>query len=197
VSRPLESNDNPPVTLEEVYGRACTTSDLGLPIGDGAGAQGILAAAAWSEVHLGSALRRLRTQWDRERPVKRIPRPVEVLRAAGLSRDEAREVHRRERITFNAEYAIQRQAVQLRVREFRQVLDHLTMQAATWGIERPDVRALDALGAWLDDPRSPADSTDAARLLTYINDCLNRARQSLRLSMRGRTNHCPDRSQKA
>jgi hypothetical protein len=151
-SRPVDPKDPPP-SLEEQYSVACVTSNLGLPHGPGAGAQGILAAAAWSEVHLGSALRRLRTQWDREKPTRKIPRPPEVLKAAGLTRDQARELHRRERITFNVAYQVEKRATQLRIHEFRQVFDHLTLKAAAWGVERPDVLALDVLGAWLDDPR--------------------------------------------
>jgi hypothetical protein len=195
-SRPVDPKDPPP-SLEEQYSVACVTSNLGLPHGPGAGAQGILAAAAWSEVHLGSALRRLRTQWDREKPTRKIPRPPEVLKAAGLTRDQARELHRRERITFNVAYQVEKRATQLRIHEFRQVFDHLTLKAAAWGVERPDVLALDVLGAWLDDPRPAVGTVEAARMLQHLNDCLNRARQSLRLSMAGRTNHCPDRCAKA
>lgn len=189
-------NRDPRPNAEEQYQCATTTSDLGLPIGEGAGAQGILAAAAWSEVHMGSALRRLRAQWDREKPVRKLPRPVEVLRAAGLSRDQARELHGRERATFNTAYTYEKQAIRLRIHEFRQVLDHLTVHAAAWGVDRPDVLALDVLGQWLDDPKAPHGTADAARLRTYLDDCLNRAKQALRLSLRGRTNHCPDRSSK-
>lgn len=195
--KPAERNDDPPRSLEEIYARATMTDNLGLPIGPGAGAQGILAAAAWSEVHMGSALRRLRAQWDREKPVRKIPRPVEVLRAAGLSREQARVLHGRERAAFSTAYQLEKQAIRLRIHEFRQVLDHLTVHAAAWGLDRPDVLALDVLGQWLDDPNAPHGSADASRLRCYLDDCLNRARQSLRLSLRGRTNHCPDRGSTA
>lgn len=189
MKRAEHPDDDPPRSIEEIYGRATMTDNLGLPLGPGTGAQGILAAAAWSEVHVGSALRRLRTQYDRDRPVRKIPRPVEVLRAAGLSRDQARELHHRERATFATAYQIERQGLRLRIKEFRQVLEHLTVHAAKWGLERPEVLALDVLGQWLDDPKASQSNAEAARLRCYLDDCLNRARQSLRLGMRGRTNH--------
>lgn len=192
MTRSAVDPNNPPRTAEELYACATVTSDLGLPHGDGAGAQGILAAAAWTEVHLGSALRRLRSQWDSIRPRKKVARPYEVLRAAGMSRDQARSLHFRERVQIGLTYAAEKKAARQRLREYEAVLDQLTMHAVRLSIEDADTRARTVLDRWLDDPKAQAHmGPEECALWAYLNDCLNSAQASLKLGMRGRTSHHP------
>jgi hypothetical protein len=184
---------DPPPSLEEQYECATSTMDLGLPRGDSGGAQGILAAAAWTEVHLGSALRRLRAQWESARPKKKIPRSVEVLRAAGFTREQARRQHNREKVTFALAFYEEKKALRQRIPEYQQVLDQLTVQAARLGLESADSKATAVLNRWLDDPQARAEfGSDGEALLKHLADCLSRARAQLRLGMRGRTNHHPE-----
>lgn len=184
---------DPPRTAEELYACAASTSDLGLPHGDGAGAQGILAAAAWTEVHLGSALRRLRTQWENARPHKKAPRPMELLRSAGMTREQARRLHNREKVTFALAYYTEKKALRLAIPEYQQALDQLVVQAAKLGIEDGDAKARAVLDRWLDDPKAQADEDGSAALLEYLRVCLNNAKRGLQEGMRGRTNHHPSR----
>lgn len=184
---------DPPRTAEELYACAASTSDLGLPHGDGAGAQGILAAAAWTEVHLGSALRRLRTAWENGRPVKKAPRPYELLKAGGMDRAQARRQYNRERVQCSLTYAREKKALKLRIPEYPHVLENLMVHAVHVGIEEADTKALAVLDRWLENPdRAPGDQEEA-QLLAYLNDCLNRAKAALRLGMRGQTKNEQER----
>jgi hypothetical protein len=180
---------HPPPSLEEQYEVATVTSDLGLPHGAGAGAQGILAAAAWTEVHMGSALRRMRAQWDSIRPVKKAARPYELLRGAGWSREAARALHNRERVQNGLTYIGEKKAARRRLREYDEVLQQLALHAVKLGIEEPDTHAQAVLDRWLDDPNAAPDSMGERQLWVYLGDCLNRARAGLKLGMRGITNH--------
>lgn len=186
--RPIDPNDPPP-SLEEQYALATVTSDLGLPRGDAAGSQGILAAAAWTEVHLGSALRRLRSAWDSAQPRRRLPRPVSVLRAAGMTREQAKRQHNRERMSFALTYHRERMALRQRIPEYLQVLDALMAEAVRLEIERPDTIALAVLNRWLEDAEAGLGDAIEAPLMVYLRDCLARARAALRQGMRGHTKH--------
>lgn len=193
-SRPVDPQDPPP-SLEEQYARACVTSDLGLPHGPGAGAQGILAAAAWSEVHLGSALRRLRTQWENGRPRKKIPRPLHLLKAGGMNREQAKRQHNRERVTFAMTYHREKLALKARIPEYPHVLDALMAEAVRLGMEEADTKALAVLDRWLEDPeRGPADMAEG-QLLAYLRNCLSRAKAALQQGMRGHTKHEAEREE--
>lgn len=184
--------DPNPVTLEERYAAASSTSDLGLPHGDGAGAQGILAAAAWTEVHLGSALRRLRDQWEREKPVRRQPRTREQLIAAGIPAKVARAEHRRQEQNLAVAYARQLLAVMRHLREWPAAHEALTLYASGLGLEDADSLAFTVLRRWLRDPRNPLTAPNERRLWAYLDECLNAARFGLRQGMRGRTNNHPE-----
>lgn len=190
MTRAVDPKD-PPRTAEELYSCATVTSDLGLPHGDGAGAQGILAAAAWTEVHLGSVLRRLRAAWDACRPHRRHPRPVSVLRAAGMTRDQAKRLHNRERVTFALTYHRERMALRHRIPEYLQALDALMAEAVRIGCDRPDTVAVSVLDRWLEGTEPGLGDVSEARLMVYLQDCLARARSALRLGMRGQTTHQP------
>lgn len=184
--------DNPPVTLEEQYSCATSTSDLGLPHGPGAGAQGILAAAAWSNVHLGSALLRLRTQWDREKPTRKLARTREQLQASGLSSKDARAEHRRQTLNLAVAYSRQMLAVMRHLQEWHGAHEALTVHATSLGIDDADAVAFAVLGKWLRDPGRKLAEPAELQLWAYLDDCLAHARFRLRESMRGRTNHHPD-----
>jgi hypothetical protein len=185
---PIDPKDPPP-SLEEQYACATVTSNLGLPHGPGAGAQGILAAAAWSEVHLGSALRRLRTAWESGRPRKKVARPIHLLKAGGLPKELAKRQHNRERVTFALTYHREKQALKARIPEYAQVFDALMAHAISLGLTEPDTKAQLVLDRWLEDPeRGPGDPTES-QLLAYIRECLNRAKAALRQGMRGHTKH--------
>jgi hypothetical protein len=186
----MKPTDRP--TLTEQYEAACVTSDLSLPSGTdtGVGAQGILAAAAWTEVSLGSTLRRLRSQWDSSQPARKLPRPVQALRAAGLTREEARQQHHRERIQLALTYHRDKMALKRRIPEYLQAADLLMAQAVRLGFEQPDALALAVLDQWLQDPRQPLHGdAQQARLGQYLNDCLSRARAALVQGMAGHTKH--------
>lgn len=177
----MKQHDTPP-TLDESYAVAVGHGDLS------DGSQGILAAAAWTEVHLGSALRRLRAEWENSRPRKKVPRPVEVLRAAGRTREEARRMHNREKVQFALAFYSEKVALRRRIPEYQQVLDQLTVQAVRLGMESADTRAAAVLARWLDDPGGVPDAADLA-LWTHLCDCLNRARAALRQGVGGHTKH--------
>lgn len=185
----MKPQDRP--SLEETYAVAISTSDLTLPQGPstGAGAQGILAAAAWTEVHLGSALRRLVHQWQTEKPTRRIPRTREQLMAAGLSRDIARALHKRERVQFAEAYYRERNAVLRRLRELPDAREHLTMQAARWGMDDADLKAFMVLHYWLDRRGEPPFGEEGRRLVAYLDDCRGIAKAELAQGMRGHTKH--------
>jgi hypothetical protein len=190
VPRSAADPNNPPVTLEEQYEGASGTSDLGLPPGEGAGAQGILAAAAWNEVHMGTALMRLRTQWESGKPHKRQPRPVDVLRGAGLTREQARRVHNRERVVFGLAFYQAKKALRERIPEYEEVLHQLTVRAVFLGCEAPETMAAALLDRWLEDPDGEP-AADQLRLWQYLRDCLNNAKRGVRGGMRGLTTHHP------
>lgn len=194
IRRAVDPRDPPP-SLEEQYECATVTSNLGLPHGAGAGAQGILAAAAWSEVHLGSALRRLRTQWENGRPRKKVPRPVQLLRASGFTREQAKRQHNRERVQFAMTYHREKLALKARIPEYPRVLDALMAQAVSLGIEEADTVALAVLERWLEDPQCAAHDQAHAQLLEYLRNCLNRARAALKQGMRGHTKHEAERQE--
>jgi hypothetical protein len=189
VTRNTLDPKHPPPTLEESYAVACTTSDLGLPHGEGAGAQGILAAAAWTEVHLGSALRRMRRQWETEKPTRKVARTKQQLMSAGLTKDQARAKHNRERIEFAKTYYRERTAVIRGLREFPQAREHLMLHAAALGMEDADLKAFTILQQWLDCRDEPSFDEDGRRLLQYLDDCAARARHALVQGMRGHTKH--------
>jgi hypothetical protein len=179
-------------TLTEQYALASVTSDLGLPRGPetGTGAQGILAAAAWTEVSLGSALRRLRSQWDSNHPARKLPRPIQTLRAVGMTREEARQQHHRERMEFALSYHRAKTDLKHRIPEYRQAADLLMTQAVRLGFDEPDAVALAVLNQWLEDPTQPAHGdAQQARLGQYLCDCLSRARAALVQGMAGHTKH--------
>lgn len=186
MSRTADPKD-PPRTADELYACATVTSDLGLPHGEGAGAQGILAAAAWTEVHLGSALRRMRRQWETEKPTRKHARTKQQLLGAGLSREQARALHVRERIEFAKTYYRERSAVIRGLREFAQAREHLMLHAAALGMEDADLKAFTILQQWLDHRGEPSFGEDGRRLLQYLDDCSARARHALALGMRGNT----------
>jgi hypothetical protein len=187
VTRTPSKPGDPPPSLEEQYSVACVTSNLGLPHGPGAGAQGILAAAAWSEVHLGSALRRLRTQWENGKPRKKIPRAYEALKASGMTKVQAKRQHNRERVTFALTYHREKLALKARIPEYAHVLDALMSEAVRLGIEEPDTKALAVLDRWLEQPdRAPRDEAEG-QLLAYLRNCLSRAKAALQAGMRGHT----------
>lgn len=192
MSRSAVDPNNPPRTAEELYACATVTSDLGLPHGEGAGAQGVLAAAAWSEVHLGSALRRLRDQWERDRPMRHHPRTREQLAAAGMTREAARATHKRERLELAQSYYRRRLAAFSGLRDLPAAREALTLHAAGLGMEDCDVKAATILQQWLDRRSDPSFGEDGYRLMAYLDDCLNRARVALRMGMRGQTNHRQD-----
>ena len=183
---------DPPPSLEERYAVAAVTSNLGLPHGAGAGAQGILAAAAWTEVHLGSALRRLRDQWERDRPVRHHPRTREQLMDAGMTREAARATHKREKLELAQSYYRRRLAAFASLRDLPAAREALTLHAAALGMEDCDVKALTVLQQWLDRRSDPSFGPDGYELMAYLDDCLNRARAALKAGMRGKTNHQPD-----
>lgn len=176
-------------SLLEQYQVASSTSDLGLPHGDGAGAQGILAAAAWTEVHLGSALWRLAAAWEIAKPRKKVARTAAMLRAAGMPRDQAKSLHKRELVSFAVAHHREKEALKRRIPEYAAVLEALMVHASLEGIEDPGPKALAVLDRWLDDPkRVPAD-IDQARLWSHLRDCLSRARAALQQGVRGHTKH--------
>lgn len=177
----MKQQDTPP-TLDESYAVAVGHGDLS------DGAQGILAAAAWTEVQFDSALRRLRTEWENSRPRKKVPRSVEVLRGAGFTREQARRQHNREKVQFALAFYSEKVALRRRIPEHQQVLDQLTVHAVRLGMESADTRAAAVLARWLDDPGAVPEEPDAA-LWTYLCDCLNRARAALRLGVSGHTKH--------
>lgn len=184
----MKQQDRP--TLEEQYAVASSTSDLGLPHGDGAGAQGILAAAAWTEVHLGSALRRLRTQWENSLPRRKAPRSHAQLMAAGMTSKQATRQHAREAISNRLTHEREKRALKLRIPEYRQVWDALMVQAVRNGSDQADAKALAVLDRWLDDPRAQPDPyTGEHSLWAYLTDCLNRAQAGLRQGVGGHTKH--------
>jgi hypothetical protein len=188
VSRLDLDPENPPPSLEEQYELASGTSDLGLPRGEGAGAQGILAAAAWNEVRMGTALMRLRAQWESARPHKRVPRPVAVLRAAGLSKEQAKRLHNRERVAFGLSYYEAKRALRQRIPEYQQAIDNLVFFCLRGGKEESEALAASLLDRWLDDPSAaPQPGTPERELWAHIEDCLSRARAGLRSGMRGST----------
>lgn len=188
----VDPNDPPP-SLEEVYACATVTSDLGLPRGDAAGPQGVLAAAAWTEVQVGSALRRMRSQWEREKPTRHIPRTREQLMAAGLTRDQARAHHKRQRLEFAQAYYRQRIAVFAGLRELAEVREQLTMHAARLGYEDADLKAMMVLHRWVENRSSPPFGADGLELWSYLDDCLANAKRALPQGMKGLTNHHPAR----
>lgn len=190
---PLDEK-NPPVSLEEQYSLACNTSDLGLPT-SGVGAQGILAAAAWTEVSLGSALRRLRTQWEAAKPVRKHPRSKQQLVAAGLSRDQARAKAGRERIEFALAYYRERTAVIRSLREFSEASEHLMTYAAGLGMDDADVKAFTVLQQWLDRRGQASFGDDGRQLMAYLDECMAAARAALQQGMRGHTKHERDREE--
>jgi hypothetical protein len=176
-------------SLSEQYEVAAVTSNLGLPHGEGTGAQGILAAAAWTEVHLGSDLRRLRTQWENGKPRKKVPRPLQLLKTSGMTREQAKRQHNRERVAFALTYHREKLALKARIPEYAHVLDALMAEAVRLGIEEADTKALAVLDRWLEDAdRAPQDETEAA-LLGYLRNCLSRAKAALQQGMRGHTKH--------
>lgn len=183
---------DPPPSLEEQYSVATSTSDLGLPHGDAAGAQGILAAAAWTEVHLGSALRRLRSQWEAGKPRKKVPRTRGQLIAAGMPSAQAKRQHNRELVQCSVTYVTEKKALRRRIPEYHEVLDHLTVYAARHGIEEAETKATTALHRWLDDPTKDTPDQDERKLSQYLRDCLSNAKRALKEGMRGRTNHHPE-----
>lgn len=189
MSRGTLDPKNPPPSLEEQYECATGTMDLGLPRGDAAGAQGILAAAAWTEVHMGSALRRLRAQWEYARPRKKTPRPYELLKAGGMNRVQAKRQHNRELVQCALTYSREKKALKLRIPEYPQVLENLMVHAVSVGIEEPEAKAIVVLDRWLEDAQRDPQDGQEAQLLEYLGNCLNRARQALVQGMRGHTKH--------
>jgi hypothetical protein len=176
-------------SLAEQYECATVTSDLGLPIGDAAGAQGVLAAAAWTEVHLGSALRRLRIQWENARPRKKTPRAYELLKAGGMTRVQAKRQHNRELVQCALTYSREKKALKLRIPEYPQALESLMVHAVWIGIEEPEAKAMAVLDRWLENPQRAPESVEDARLWEYIGGCVNEARVALMRGMRGHTKH--------
>jgi hypothetical protein len=178
-------------TLDESYAVVVANGDLGLPRGNESGAQGILAAAAWTEITMGTPLRRLRSEWDNARPRKKVARPITALRATGMTREQAKRQHNRELVSFAVAHHREKEALKRRIPEYAAVLEGLMAHAAFDGIEEPGPKALAVLDRWLDDEqRTPADM-DEARLWTYLRDCLNRAKAALRMGVQGHTNHNP------
>ena len=193
MSRSTFDPADPPPTLEEQYELASGTSDLGLPRGEGAGAQGILAAAAWTESRMGTALMRLRRQWEQARPHKRVPRPVALLRAAGMSKEDAKRQHNREKVTFAVAFYGAKKALQRRIPEYQHVVDQLTVHAVRIGlVEDADTTAAAVVDRWLDDPRGTPAADGERALWAHLEGCLSRARAGLKLGIRGRTNNHPD-----
>lgn len=174
-------------SLAEQYECATVTSNLGLPHGDGAGAQGILAAAAWNEVALGSDLRRLRVQWENARPRKKVPRPVKVLKDAGLNKEQAKRQHNRELVQCALTYSQEKKALKQRIPEYAQALDVLLTKAVVLGIEEPEAKAILVLDRWLEAPLRVPEGAEEAKLWRCITDSLNAAKQALVQGMRGHT----------
>lgn len=177
-------------TLDETYALATGTGDLSLPPhGEGVGAQGILAAAAWSDVHLGSALRRLGTAWEAARPKKKTPRPYELLKTGGMTRVQAKRQHNRELVQCALTYSREKKALKLRIPEYHQVLESLMVHAVWIGIEEAEARAFAVLDRWLENANRAPESMEEAQLWQYMADCLNRARAALRQGVQGHTEH--------
>lgn len=183
---------DPPPSVEEQYLLASGTPNLGLPHGPGVGAQGILAAAAWTESHMGTVLMRLRTQWDRAKPHKRMPRSVEVLRSAGLPKDQAKRMHNRERVTFALAFYQAKKELRAKIPEYQQVVDELAAVAIRGGRESAEALAIAVLDRWLDDPKRGPDDVAGAWLWTYIGDCISVARAGISSGMRGLTRNHPE-----
>lgn len=184
----MKHQDAPP-TLAEVYAVVVANGDVSLPGGNEGGAQGILAAAAWTEITMGTPLRRLRSEWDIAKPRKKIARPIAALRAGGMKREQAKRQHNRELVSFAVAHHREKEALKRRIPEYTAVLEGLIMHAASDGIDDPGAKALAVLDRWLDDEqRAPAD-IDEARLWTYLRDCLNRAKAALRQGAAGHTKH--------
>lgn len=173
-------------SLAEQYESACTTSNLGLPIGDAAGAQGILAAAAWTEVHLGSDLRRLRNEWETKKP------NAQWLRAKQQFVAGPRVVRRRWAGKLVAAEAAHYLSVLQELQGWRPAMEKLTLHAAQHGIEYPDAEAYAVLRRWLESPKSPPEDASKRLLWSYLQECLANANRALPQGMRGRTNHHPD-----
>lgn len=182
-----EKRDAP--TLQEQYACASSTPNLGLPHGEGAGAQGILAAAAWTEVHLGSALWRLAAAWEIAKPRKHVPRPYQLLKTGGLNRDQARQQRHRDLVAYARTYSREIKALKLRIPEYHQILEELMVRAVLFGLEDPDAKAMGVLDRWLENPQQPPKSEPEAKLWQYIAECLNSARAELRQGVQGHTKH--------
>lgn len=169
--------------LIEQYEAATVTSDLGLPIGDGAGAQGILAAAAWTEVHLGSDLRRLRIEWETKKP------NAQWLRAKQAFVAGPRAVRRRWAGKLVAAETAHYLSVLQELQGWRPAMEKLTLHAAAHGIEYPDAEAYAVLRRWLESPRSAPEDASKRLLWDYLQECLANANRALPQGMRGLTNN--------
>lgn len=176
---------DPPRTAEELYSCATATSNLGLPHGPGAGAQGVLAAAAWTEVHLGSDLRRLRSEWEQKKPNAQWIRAREQFVAG--NREQRRRFAGKALVAKAAQYLSVLQALQ----GWPPALEKLTVYAALHGSEYPDADAYAVLRRWLESPQSPPGEHVRRVLWDYLGECLANANKALPEGMRGRTTRNP------
>lgn len=183
-------------SLSEQYEVAAVTSNLGLPHGEGTGAQGILAAAAWTEVHLGSALRRLRIQWEAEKPRGSWDKTKEMAlaRLASLPRAERRRVPVPKLLgNLAAKHFRQYFATFRRLREWPAVHEELTLYAARAGVDDPVTVASKVLRQWLENQDgAPLPNGDEELLRAYLEVCHRNAVRALPEGMRGRTNNHPE-----
>lgn len=172
-------------SLSEQYEVAAVTSNLGLPHGEGTGAQGILAAAAWTEVHLGSDLRRLRIEWETKKP------NAHWMRAKAQFVGGSREMRRRWAGKIVAAQAKEYLGALQELQGWRPAMEKLTLYAAQHSIEYPDAEAYAVLRRWLESPKSPPEDANRRLLWGYVLECLANASRALPQGMRGRTNHHP------
>lgn len=202
-------SDKPDVT--EVYRVAAGTSNLRVEA-DRRGAGDILIAAGWNHSRLGMALLRLASEWDSAAKPRKIgPAQIKALSLTMPGANGKPDIMRARREAA-AWYASELRLLAQSLKSRATVLEQLMLWASLKGV-RGDTVSL-ALMHWLDHackvcdghgllkaPDSPALSArrchachgtgsvtepdGAARVIGYVEYCLNAARSSLKQRLRG------------
>jgi hypothetical protein len=141
-------SDDPPPTAEERYLTAINTSNLRVTA-ERTGAADVIMACAWSPSHLGSALLRLRTEFDSsERPRKITQDAINrfALTLAGKPEEKAARAEQIARGWHLHEVGILLQ----KLKSLPSVRHQITLKAIEWEIDDPEITAVAVLIWWLD-----------------------------------------------
>lgn len=136
-------------TIEEAYTTATTSSDLRVEA-DRRGDADVLIAAGWCPTRIGSALLRLRSEWDAtaRAPTATAAQFLVVGKVPGNARERAQA--KAEAGSRARAHNLHEAALQLaRCKSLPGAREQLTSVATQWGVEGPKQAASDLLRWWL------------------------------------------------